>query len=603
MTKKPRNINVEERKIIGEVNKILSKYDAFQEPFDDYSISDELRNLKINIDEIDKESKLVFLAESMAFQFTENYPEQSNVWGTYYGPMAVFKNEEGDWVESPSIRLITPEILNYWIKRSNEAKHPILKIRYADLVWDIYKKITKNNPPVLMAQLVIDETLLLIQKKLYTKEINIITKIKRACSIALSINDKPRLLKIIEQIISLEDKVAEDRYPGLWGFSFDTLINNKKVELEPNQEEKLILDLENRFLRLVKTDAAHPFEAEAAALRLAKYYRSKDQQKKAHKIIQQLGNFYIKASESATPLAAHSWMHKMYEIYISYGMQNEANKISHQLKDIGKKVVDNMKTVSSKISIPIEKIKKYTEEIIQGTLTDSLTRIAWELLPDLENIKSQLKDISKKAPLLSLVEQSVFDREGRVTSKVGSVEDDLDGRILQQYSQNLYFDSIFLNECLIELKKKFNPSVDELLTCLYESPVYSIEFKDIVSLGLDRYLNADFISAAHLLIPQIENSLRKLLTMNKGVIYKQSRTGGLLLRNLDEILRDEMVKLTLSENIITYLKVVLTDQRGWNLRNEVCHGIAHPLVFTGIMCDRILHILLLLAQIKPKSSK
>lgn len=230
----------------------------------------------------------------------------------------------------------------------------------------------------------------------------------------------------------MEDKVAEDKYPGLWGFSFDTLINNKKVELEPNQEEKIILDLENRFLRLVKTDAVHPFEAEAAALRLAKYYRSKDQQKKAHKIIQQLGNFYITASESATPLAAHSWMHKMYEIYISYGMQNEANKISHQLKDIGKKVVDNMKTVSSKISIPIEKIKKYIDEITQGTLTDSLTRIAWELLPDLGEIKSQLKTISKKAPLLSLVEQSVFDREGRVTSKVGSVEDDLDGRVLHQ---------------------------------------------------------------------------------------------------------------------------------------------------------------------------
>jgi len=45
MTKEPNNKKAEERRIVGEVNRIISKYDTCQEPFDEYSISDVLQPL------------------------------------------------------------------------------------------------------------------------------------------------------------------------------------------------------------------------------------------------------------------------------------------------------------------------------------------------------------------------------------------------------------------------------------------------------------------------------------------------------------------------------------------------------------------------------
>ncbi|MGB0789569.1 MAG: DUF4209 domain-containing protein, partial [Marinirhabdus sp.] len=38
------------------------------------------------------------------------------------------------------------------------------------------------------------------------------------------------------------------------------------------------------------------------------------------------------------------------------------------------------------------------------------------------------------------------------------------------------------------------------------------------------------------------------------------------LKTFDDILRDEIVKQVLGEDIQIYLRVLFTDQRGWNLR-------------------------------------
>jgi len=75
-------------------------------------------------------------AESMAFDFVEDYTDMDTGWGTYFGPMMVRNNGDGTSTESPSTRLITPEIMDYWSKRITETNNPILKARYSGLIWD-----------------------------------------------------------------------------------------------------------------------------------------------------------------------------------------------------------------------------------------------------------------------------------------------------------------------------------------------------------------------------------------------------------------------------------------------------------------------------------
>ena len=71
-----------------------------------------------------------------------------------------------------------------------------------------------------------------------------------------------------------------------------------------------------------------------------------------------------------------------------------------------------------------------------------------------------------------------------------------------------------------------------------------------------------------------------------------------MLKTLDDLLREETVVKVLGENVVHYFRVLFTDRRGWNLRNDVCHGITSLAAFSPQMTDRIFHALLVLALLR-----
>ncbi len=91
--------------------------------------------------------------------------------------------------------------------------------------------------------------------------------------------------------------------------------------------------------------------------------------------------------------------------------------------------------------------------------------------------------------------------------------------------------------------------------------------------GLLAGLQADLIIAAHLLIPQLENSLRHILKQ-KGFIASNLTSDSIQDNyTLNKVLDSPDLKEILPENIIFALKCLLVERMGANLRNEICHGL------------------------------
>ena len=88
--------------------------------------------------------------------------------------------------------------------------------------------------------------------------------------------------------------------------------------------------------------------------------------------------------------------------------------------------------------------------------------------------------------------------------------------------------------------------------------------------------------------------------MAGGNVLKQARGGSFHLRTFDEILRDEIIIEALGEDFADYFRILFTDQRGWNVRNNVCHGLKEPSMFNSQIADRLLHALLCLGLIQTK---
>lgn len=581
---------------------LLRSFDAQIDPYSEASVYDALRELgKENLDG-EEESRSILLAEQMAFGFHGDYPNDRYSWGTYYGPMMVWPDEKGQLLESPSIRAVTPEMLAYWLSRANSANHPLLRIRYADLVWDFTKIVTNTHPDVRAAHIAIDATLELIQNKSFKHEIDALEKLERSLSIALSIRDQERIENVKNIMLAFEAEIAEDSKPGLWGFSFDNLFLNKKVSLSEEQKGKILNDLEARLTRL--TDGIKEnfgiHAVEAATMRLARYYQTAGQLQDMHRVLRQYGRAIIIAAKAAGAIAGLVHLQQLHQIYYDFGMREDAKKLAGLINETSRRTNEEMHEFSHTVSIPTEKIEKYLEALTQGSLEEVLTRIAVHFVPDSEQTAEQVRDLAARAPLTFLISHSILDGSGRPVARVGSVEEDFDGRVVLQLSQNMQIDAVFLRDVIKRMREKFAPTLDMLLDHLYLSPVFQPEYKSLVAQGLDAYLNDDHVGAVHILIPQVENVLRRLLETSRGAVYKPNRFGGLALRILDEILRDETVVNVLNENVVKYLRVLLVDPRGWNIRNDVCHGMMHSERLTIAVTDRIFHVLLLLALLREK---
>jgi len=146
---------------------------------------------------------------------------------------------------------------------------------------------------------------------------------------------------------------------------------------------------------------------------------------------------------------------------------------------------------------------------------------------------------------------------------------------------------------------RLQPSAAVLREYLMQSPIFDAARAELIERGLQAYLDQDPIAAASILIPQVEHVIRNLARLNRSPTYKsrRHRNGGWMLRNIDDLLRDERVIRALGDEGVHYLQVLFTDQRGWNLRHDACHATLPADAYTMAMCDRIFHALLLLGLV------
>jgi len=581
----------------NDIGKFFEQISSTLEPLSEDEIYQQIKNF---IKDKFEQKPLLLLWEQIAFAFSENYSGNKSEWDTYFGQR--WTNREGRIVyEEPSIQAITPEIISYWEKRVTESKHPVFKARYSNLVWDFSEKIKGEKPHYTIAQIFIDSVIELAEKNLHRYPTDTIKKLERALSLALSINDKERIDKLIDTIINYEEKVAEDHKPGLWGFSYKLLVKNKKAQINVDKEQKILRDLEERFERLLKGN--NYCAAESAGYLLINYYFGHKDTSKVRNILIRLGTMVLELANKNSPLFTCIWLEKIHDLYLKYGLKDEADKILIAVKEYSEKSMPEFKCVETSVKIPEETIEKIINNLIEGDLKTALRKVAMAYIPRKGTSYEQLKEYSTHAPLYFLFTQKIVDKEGRLIASVGPLEEDIDGQLVLQISQNMEISSFFLRETLKVLIKKFNLDTKCIMNYLYESPIFDEKRRDFFVQGIEAYLHNDYFVALHILIPQIEALIRNLAKKIGLPVLKPSRSGAFNYRTLDDLLRDKEIINVLTEDMCLYFRILFTDQRGWNLRNNICHGISQIEDFNQIFADSVFHALLCLAMVKEKEKK
>lgn len=586
---------------IDQLTSVLRQFDEMIESVDEDEVQSAIAQVCRALTDTGRELPPQCIAESAAFMFCPEYDWKGNGWRSYYGPMFAGVRKDGELVYTPDVKQFDATTFAYWEKRAKEARHPVLKVRYADLCWDFQKQITGKAPHIDMARIVIDSAADATSRRLVKHEVDGFTKLTRALAISLALGDGRRVEVVRDAIISYEDAVARDDAPGLWGLSYDLILDNAKVSKTPELESKVIADLEGRLARLTaQRDGQHAdaWGAKGAALRLAQYYRRKSRTADLRRALTTYGAAFVRLAESASAIQGAAWLRDVHDCYREFGLVGEANELLVKVREFAKRSQAEMAAHRQRIEIPHEEMERFLDQMVGDDLSTSLHRLAVQFLPDKDAVIGQIEGARKSAPLMSLVPITVVDAEGRPTSTIGSVDDDLDGRIARHISQDMQFSGVFLFAAINRVREKFAPNAQSLLDHLGESPALGVSQFAVLHAGMKAYLEGDHLAAAHLLVPQIEAAIRHLVDILGGTLWKPHRGGGLMQKNLEDLLREELVEMCLTPNVVLYLRILLTDQRGWNLRNDICHGLTLATSFGRSMTDRLLHAFLVLGLLR-----
>lgn len=584
---------------------LLAQRDASGLPLIDYEIAGAIDEARRFLAAQSPEEQSGGLAELAAFQFAPAGGAQLSIWNTYFAPRGGATFTDGSSLHVPDIAQADTDILEFWKRRAGEVKHPVLRARYSDLVWDFAPYFKARRDPA-MARAAIDAYLDIVSNRVFKRGPEAVTYLGRAQNLALSIRDTDRTTRAVTAMLSFFKTDAQPNHYGTWSFVYDDLLANKNVSVTPGQEAEIITGLEEilRKTSTLNTADFSPFDAQEAAERLASYYHRNARSEEVRRVVRTYGGAFEAMAAEANASLATAWLAPVLDAYRNLGMDEDAKRVQLKLADKAKTLQSEMKSIAVPIEITQAEAVEYIEMLTAATADECLARIAFAFLPKAQPVRDLMKRMASETPLLARIAVQKAE-EGFTVASAGSVEDDPDGRLLLQLAQYVEATTPMLSLALERAITRHTLGLAVLSTHLYLSPVYRTDRRDLLEAGLGAHLAGDYVKSIHVLVPQIEEACRTLLGfLGEPMTRVKGQNKGLLhQKNLNEILDEPAIRTALREDARLYLKAFLVEPIGLNVRNRLSHGLMNSLEFTSLLSDRVVHVLLILAQLRitPKS--
>jgi hypothetical protein len=313
-----------------------------------------------------------------------------------------------------------------------------------------------------------------------------------------------------------------------------------------------------------------------------------------------VGLSYEPLFENASAIQMAGWLEKIYKLYKHYQLNEDAEKILLRMRGMGEKAAQEMGSFEQRFEIPKEKIEELTGYIYATDAETALSNIFTHFTPVKETAKQMLLELAREAPMQYSFPIQLQDGKGRTITTVGPIGNDLEGHILLKISEHLQYSAFPLH---LVLEYGVNNKIltpDIILEFLSKSAIINSSRLTLFSKALQYYFTEDYLGFIHVVIPQIEEALRNMVEINGGNVLK-FKNDAFNLKLFDEIIRNPIVNSILGDDIQTYLRIVLSDPRGWNLRNETCHGMLEIEQFNKQSADRVLHTVLCLGLVRMQA--
>lgn len=329
---------------------------------------------------------------------------------------------------------------------------------------------------------------------------------------------------------------------------------------------------------------------------------------------------YVKeADQAGSALAASEHLHRAIEALRRVGGQKERIEEVHaKLIEVQKNVTSEMKSISHEIDIS-EVIEKYRAHVHGKSFHDAI--FAFCLMsapPRVAKLREQVEETVKNHPLQFLVTGVLVNDKGKVIGRKPNMMSSDPAEVEKAKKAEMYsqaqMDRSFIAQALIEpvrrqILSEHYVQIRDFYPIVRNSPFVLEGREEIFAQGLQAGLTGDYLTAAHLLIPQVENSIRHLLEQRGVTVSRLDDQGIQDERHLNDLLYCPEVEEIFGEDTAFDLRGLLVERYGSNLRNRVAHGLISSDGFYSVEVPYFWWITLrlcclpIIAQIKANQQK
>ena len=541
--------------------------------------------------------------EWTAFMLQPN--DSDHTFGGYFGPQVTMADPQGNPVYIPALSDITPDAVLYWEQRYKAAANPLMRMRYAALVWDFKKRIANANYDNDLYRIYVDSMLEVCNNDLESHPVVTTTVLERLFSITKG--NPADLTKTKDALRAFEARKSTDKSVRLWACQFLLMTENKKCYTQ-DEIDALVTAHEDRLKRLITPDANGKIDVwtvDAQCNILADYYNRFPQKDEVRRVLKVLEQAHKQSFDPNNPLQSMGILEQLHRKYAHFGLKEDADALTTEIQAIGAPASQSLQQHKYEFKIP-QKVFDQADELF-GTKAPS-DEVRWEnfifqFIPCRADEEKSLAEAAKYSPLTYMTATNMMDYKGRPQSVIGSYDKDPEGNLVMHITQHLNFSTHFLGIAIAKMREAGLMTPDRIMSDIIESsPLYEESSYSVIRQALEFLFNDQPVLACHLLVPQIECAIRNLVeSAGFSVIKPQTHNKpGFQLITLDDLLRKEPVEKAFSPDGALYLRLVLTDQRSLNIRNDLCHGILPPDYFHSGVAARLLHVLVMIGWLRIK---
>ncbi len=495
-----------------------------------------------------------------------------------YGPMGVFGTErtlipsdlKGD--QSTVFAEIVPDIRN-----------PGLRARLADIAWINDRKLAASARQAIKAyceavQLVLDGKAELFPEERRASSKRGCNMLRRACQIASSIGwkepEKSGLKSLIKAVTSDAFNSKDNR-----GF-----LNAGELCLDYRIEDPVIL-AENAAA-MAASESKDPHGSQDLWRLAARGYQYAEKGQDSNRCLVNAAECYVTMASAAgfKGMVAASWlMDAIKELRRIPNTKERRQELEAKLQSAQAGIPDEMGTISTELDLT-DWVDHARESVAGLTLAEALIRfVNLEKSPEIAKLHDDVQKQVEENPLQSMVPTSIHDDEGKVVAEspglAGGEESD-DIAIRHLILRNEGFRRQTAVSGLIEPARRLISSehpIDQ--RCLHPiavmSPFIPAGRMDNFALGFSRFFNGDHISALHILVPQLEHSLRHVLKQAgvdpSGIQSDMTQESRTLSKMLEKD-RESLEKI-FGPNIVFEIENLFDLKGGPAIRHHLAHGL------------------------------